>query len=52
MNSFNDFVHNYKLKNDATSNREFYQVLSSSGLDNGDIYLENGPNSSNVGLVK
>ena len=49
--SFNYFVHKYKLKNQATLNIKIQQVHSSSELDNVDIYLRNGPFSSNVGIV-
>ena len=41
----------YKLKNRATSNIKSQQVLSSIGLDNFDIYLKDGPFSSDIGIV-
>ena len=40
--SFNDFIHKYNLKNKATSNTKNYQVFSSIGLDNVDLYLRDG----------
>ena len=49
--SFNDFIHKYNLKIKTTSSIEFYQVLSSIGLDNADVYLRNGPFLSDVGIV-
>ena len=52
MITFNDFVGNYILKNKATSNIKIQQVLSSIGLDNVDIYLRDGPFSSDIGIVK
>ena len=47
----NDFVHEYKLKNKATSDIKTYQVLSSIGLDIVKIYLKDGPYSSDIGVV-
>ena len=35
----------------AASNIKFQQVFSSIGLDNIDIYLRDGPFSSDVGIV-
>ena len=49
--SFNDFVHWYDLKNKATSNIRNYQVLSSIGSDNVNLYLRHEPFSSDVGIV-
>ena len=37
--SINEFVHKYILKNEATSNNNFYQVLSSIGWDDVGTYL-------------
>ena len=51
MMSFNNFVHIYDLKNKTTSIINFYQVLSSIGLNNVEIYLRDGPISCDVGLV-
>ena len=48
---FNDFVKNFDLKNKATSNKKIQKVLSSIGLDNVNIYLRNGPFSSDIGIV-
>ena len=49
--SFNDFVQNYKLHNEATSNIKTYQVLCTNRLDNVGIYLRDRPFSSDVGIV-
>ena len=51
MMSFNDFVHKYNLKNKATSNIKIQKVLTSVVLDNINIYLRNGPFSSDIGIV-
>ena len=51
MMSFEDFVHEYKLKHEATTNIKIQQNLSSIGLDKVDIYLRNGPFSSDIGTV-
>ena len=49
--SFNDFIHEYDLNSEATSNIKILQVISSFGLDKFDIYLKDGPFSSDVGTV-
>ena len=49
--SFNDFVQNYILKSKTTSNIKIKQVLSSSGLNDVDLYLRHGPFSSDIGIV-
>ena len=49
--SFNDFIKKYKLKNKTTSNFKNCQVLLSMGLDNFDIYLRDGPFSSDIGII-
>ena len=49
--SFSDFVHKYNLKNKATSNIKIQKVLTSIGLDNINIYLRDGPFSSDIGIV-
>ena len=46
-----DFVKKYNLKDKATSNREKQQVLDDIGLDNVGIYLQDGPFSTNVGIL-
>ena len=51
MMTFNDFVKKYNLKNKATSNIKIQQVLNSIGLDNVNIYLRDGPFSSDIGIV-
>ena len=48
---FNDFFKNFDLKNKATSNIKIQKVLSSIGLDNVNIYLRDGPFSSDIGIV-
>ena len=49
--SFNDFIHKYNLINKATSNIKIQKVLTSIGLDNINIYLRDGPFSSDIGIV-
>ena len=49
--SFNDFIHKYNLKNKTTSNIKIQKVLTSIGLDNINIYLRDGPFSSDIGIV-
>ena len=49
--SFDDFVHKYNLKNKTTSNIKIQQVLSTLGLNDVDIYLQDGPFSSDIGIV-
>ena len=49
--TFSDFVHKNKLKNKATSNIKLKQVLDSIGLNNVEIYLRDGPFSSDIGVV-
>ena len=51
MITFNDFVKKYNLKNKATSNMKIQKVLNSIGLNNVNIYLRDGPFSSNIGIV-
>ena len=51
MITFNDFVHKHNLKNKATSNTKIQKVLTSIGLDNVNIYLRDGPFSSDIGIV-
>ena len=51
MMLFSDCFHKNKLKNKATSNIKIHQFLSSSGLDNVDIYLIDGPFSSVVRMA-
>ena len=48
---FNDFVKKYNLKNKAASNIKIQKVLTSIGLDNVNIYLRDGPFSSDIGIV-
>ena len=47
----NDFVQKYNLKNKTTSNIKIQKVLTSIGLDNVNIYLRDGPFSSDIGIV-
>ena len=49
--TFNDFVCKYDLKNKATSNIKKQQVFNSIGLNNVNIYLRDGPFSSDIGIV-
>ena len=51
MITVNDFVHKHNLKNKATSNIKIQKVLTSVGLDNVNIYLRDGPFSSDIGIV-
>ena len=51
MMSFNDFIKKYNLKNKATSNIKIQQVLNSIGLNNVNIFLRDGPFSSDIGIV-
>ena len=51
MMTLNDFVCKYDLKNKATSNIKIQQVLNSFGLNNVNIYLRDGPFSSDIGIV-
>ena len=51
MITFNDFVHEHNLNNKATSNIKIQKVLTSVGLDNVNIYLRDGPFSSDIGIV-
>ena len=51
MITFNEFIKKYNLKNKATSNIKIQQVLDSIGLDNVNIYLRDGPFSSDIGIV-
>ena len=49
--TFNEFIKKYKLKNKATSNIKFQQILSSLSLNDVAIYLRDGPFSSDNGIV-
>ena len=49
--TFNDFVHEYYLKNKASSNIEIQQVLSSLSLNDTGIYLRDGPFNFDIGIV-
>ena len=51
MMSFNDFIKKHNLKNKATSNIKVQQVLNSIGLNNVNVYLRDGPFSSDIGIV-
>ena len=51
MLSFNDFVKKFDLKYKATSNIKIQNVLTSIGLDNVNIYLRDGPFSSDIRIV-
>ena len=49
--TFNEFIKKHNLKNKATSNIKIQQVLISIGLNNVNIYLRDGPFSSDIGIV-
>ena len=49
--TFNNFIKKFDLKNKATSNIKIQKVLTSIGLDNVNIYLRDGPFSSDIGIV-
>ena len=49
--TFNDFIKKYNLKNKSTSNIKIQQVLDSIVLNNVNIYLRDGPFSSDIGIV-
>ena len=49
MISFKDFVNKHNLKK-TTSNIKIQQVLNSIGLYNVNIYLKDGPFSSDIGI--
>ena len=51
MMGFNDFVQKYNLRNKATSNIKIQKVLNSIGLDKINIYLTDGPFSSDIRIV-
>ena len=51
MMSFKEFIKNHNLKNKATSNIKIQKVLNSIGLNNVNIYLRDGPFSSDIGIV-
>ena len=52
MIRFIDFVKKFDLKNKATSIMKIQKVLTSIGLDNVNIYLRDGPFSTDVEIVK
>ena len=50
--TFNDFVHKHNLKNKATSNLKFYEILRKMGLDSKvAISLRDEPFPSDIGVV-
>ena len=49
--SSNDFIHENKLKNKATSNINVQQVLSSLSLNDVGTYLRDGPFEFDRGIV-
>ena len=51
MITFNDFIRKHNLKNKATSKIKIQQVPYSIGLNNVNIYLRDGPFSSDKGIV-
>ena len=51
MMTFNVFIHEYNLKNNATSNIKFHQVLSSLGFSDIGIHLRDKPFSSAMSFI-
>ena len=51
MMTFNDFIKNYNFKKKTTSNKKLQQVLSSLSWNDIGIYLQDGPFSSDLGIV-
>ena len=51
MMTFNEFIKKFDLKNKSTSNIKIQKILTSIGLDNVNIYLRDGPFSSDIGIV-
>ena len=49
--SFYEFIKKHNLKNKGASNIKIQQVLNSIGLNNVEIYLREGPFSSDIGIV-
>ena len=49
--TLNEFIKKHNLRNKATSNIKIQQVLNSIGLNNVNIYLRDGPFSSDIGIV-
>ena len=49
--TFNDFIKKHNLKNKATSNIKIKNILSSLSLNDVGIYLQDGPFSSDIGIV-
>ena len=49
--SFNEFNKKHNLKNKATSNTKIQKVPNYIGLNNVNIYLRDGPFSSDTGIV-
>ena len=49
--SFNGFIQKYNLKNDATSNINFQQVISCLSMNDVGIYLRDGPFKTDKGIV-
>ena len=51
MMTLNDLINKYNLKKKGTSNIKIQQVLSSLGLNDIEIFLKDGPYSSDIGVV-
>ena len=49
--TINDFIKEYKLKNEATSNTKIRHILSSLSLNDVWIYLRDGLFASDIGIV-
>ena len=51
MMSFNDLIHTYKLKKEATSNIKTRQILSSLSSKDVGIFLRDGPFETDRGII-
>ena len=49
--TFNEFIKKFDLKNKSTSNIKIQKILTSIGSDNVNIYLRDGPFSSDIRIV-
>ena len=49
--TFNEFIKKFNLKNKSTSTKKIQKILTSIGLDKVNIYLRDGPFSSDIGIV-
>ena len=49
--TFNEFIKKFDSKNESTSNIKIQKILTPIGLDSVNIYLRDGPFSSDIGIV-